>query len=312
MSKKLYLYLNPTLFRYGFPNHPLTTKRYEYFLERYSRVKDRFLECVVEVYDFECSESYLELFHSKGYIEFVKRMSELGSGFLDYGDTPAYKGVYEVSLTSVCATRDGVLRTLDGGIAVNLAGGWHHAFRDRASGFCVFNDIGVAIESIRDRAIKILYIDIDAHHGDGVYYPYESDPNIYIFDIHESPQFLFPGTGFSYEIGSGNAVGTKLNIEMMPGADGSQLLEAVKKIDEFIGDKEFGYVIIQAGTDGLKGDPITHLEYDVDSFVEAVKYFVSIALDRSVGVTLLGGGGYQPEVFGDVWVRLVEELCGML
>lgn len=312
MSKKLYLYVNPILFKYGFPNHPLTTRRYEYFLKRYNKIKEMFSDCILEVNDFECDESYLELFHSKGYIEFVKRMSEFGSGFLDYGDTPAYKGVYEVSLASVCATRDGVLKSLDGGVSINLAGGWHHAFRDRASGFCVFNDIGVAIESIRDRAVKILYIDIDAHHGDGVYYSYESDPNIYIFDIHESPRFLFPGTGFSYEIGSGPAIGTKLNIEMMPGADGQMLLEGVRKLEDFIKDKEFGYVIIQAGTDGLKGDPLTHLEYDVESFIEAVKYFISIAFERGLGVTLLGGGGYQPEVFGEVWIKIVENVCEML
>lgn len=308
----MYLYINPILFKYGFPNHPLNVERYQEFLNRFERIRDEYIDCIVEVNEFRCSESYLKLFHTKGYIEYVKRLSELGSGFLDYGDTPAYKGVYDVSLVSVCATRDAVLKTIDGGVAVNLAGGWHHAFRDRASGFCVFNDIGVAIESIRDVALNILYIDIDAHHGDGIYYSYESDPNILIFDIHESPRFLFPGTGYSYETGKGEAVGTKVNIEVMPGADGNILLNEVRNIDEFITEKEFGYVIIQAGTDGISGDPLTHLDYDIDSFVKAVKYLVSIAFDRGVGVTLLGGGGYQPKVFGEVWIRIITEICGML
>ncbi len=311
MSKKVYLYVNETLFKYGFPNHPLTVERYRYFLDEYSRVKEE-LDCVEEIDEFECDESYLELFHTKGYIEYVKRMSDLGSGYLDYGDTPAYKGVYEVSLISVCATRDSVLRTLDGGIGVNLAGGWHHAYRDRASGFCVFNDIGVAIESLRDKGIKILYVDIDAHHGDGVYYPYEDDPNVLIFDVHESPRFLFPGTGFSYEIGSGVAIGTKLNVEMMPGSTGKDLLSEVEKLHSFIEDKDFGYLILQAGTDGLEGDPLTHLKYDVDSFVESVRKIVSIAVERGVGATLLGGGGYQPGKFGVVWTRIIKNLCGLL
>ena len=303
----VYLYINPTLFKYGFPNHPLTTVRYERFLKYYrGSYRPR---CVVEIDSYPCSEEYLLLFHTEKYVQYVKRMSELGYGYLDYGDTPAYKGVFEVSLNTVCATRDAVLKTLDGGVAVNLAGGWHHSFRDRASGFCVFNDIAVAIESIRDRVSKIMYIDIDAHHGDGVYYPYEEDPSIYIFDIHESPRYLFPGTGYSYENGRGPGLGTKVNVEMDPGSDGKDLLSKLDRLKDFIEEVKPGYFILQAGTDGLEGDPLTHLEYDVKSFVEMVVSIVKIAVDMGRGITLLGGGGYQPDKFGYVWNEILKRIC---
>ncbi len=305
---KVYLYINDTLFRYGFPSHPLTTSRYQYFLKYYRSHRDR-LGCVEEVNRYPCKDEYLTLFHTEEYVRYVKQMSELGYGYLDYGDTPAYKGVYEVSLHTVCATRDAVLRTLKGGIAVNLAGGWHHSFRNRASGFCVFNDIAVAIESIRERVLNIMYIDIDAHHGDGVYYSYEADPSIYIFDIHETPRFLYPGTGYSYENGSGPAKGTKINVEMEPGSKGIDLLRQLDKLVGFIDKASPEYFILQAGTDGLAGDPLTHLEYDVESFIEMVLTIIKIAVDRGIGITLLGGGGYQPEKFGYVWVEIVKRIC---
>src|SRR4029077_7880234 len=163
-------------------------------------------------------EEVLSLFHEKGHIEFVRKASTLGYGFLDQGDTPAFAGVLEAAEFAVGSTLACVEKVLSGEAdhAFNPVGGLHHARPDRSAGFCVFNDIGVAIETLRRRGIeRRLYVDIDAHHSDGVFYPFEQDRKVFIFDVHEDGRFLYPGTGKEIETGEGGAVGTKVNVPLL-------------------------------------------------------------------------------------------------
>jgi acetoin utilization protein AcuC len=120
--------------------------------------------------------------------------------------------------------------------AFNPIGGLHHARRSSAGGFCVFNDIGiVALMARKKYAINnIAYVDIDAHHGDGVYYEFEDDPMLFIADIHEDGRFLYPGTGTESEIGTGKAKGTKLNIPLEPNSNDNDFIAAFDKVEEFI------------------------------------------------------------------------------
>ncbi len=144
----------------------------------------------------------IERFHTNEYIDRVIAHCQLGKGFLDNGDTPAIQGLYESSLAVVGASLFVTEEIISGRFkrAFVPIAGLHHAKRDSAGGFCVFNDIGVVIETLRKihGVNRIAYIDIDAHHGDGVYYSYEEDPNLIFVDVHEDGRFLFPGTGFPW------------------------------------------------------------------------------------------------------------------
>ena len=159
----------------------------------------------------EATTEELERFHPRAYLDQVRVLSVLGEGFLDCGDTPAFPGVFEAGAYVVGTTLDACRRVMRGDLlhAFVPIAGLHHGRRDSAGGFCVFNDIGVAVEMLRHEfgIERVLYVDIDAHHGDGVFYEYESDPSLYIVDFHEDGRFLFPGTGDVSETGTGAAAG---------------------------------------------------------------------------------------------------------
>lgn len=297
---------------YGFPHpHPLSVERVEQFYRKLDTLDiDRDLNYFQSSGD---DESKLLLFHEKNYIDFVRRKSERGEGYLDDGDTPAYKGIYLSSRrvvydTLMCATMilDGIT---DHGF--NPSGGLHHAFPNRAAGFCVFNDIGVLVNFIRSRykLRRILYIDIDAHHGDGVFYSFDSDPEVVILDIHEDGRFLFPGTGSPEERGKGIATGTKLNICLPPGAKDDSLLNALVSSEQFILDSRADFVIVQCGADGLAGDPITHLKYSLEDYDNAIQWIHRISHRISSGrLLLLGGGGYNVTNVSSAWIRAMKRI----
>ncbi len=313
---KTLLFMDDLLFKYGFPNHPLTPLRYFYFkefLRDYGIASEEDLDILGSS---TADESLLSLFHTMPYIMRVKDFSERGYGLLDRGDTPAYKGVFEIASSSVYATVEAVKKAVAGeySFTVNLAGGWHHAMRDRAGGFCVFNDIGVAIEYLKmwkARVFPILYIDIDAHHGDGVYYSFEEDPYVYIFDIHEDGRYLYPGTGFSHEVGRGLAKGTKKNIPLPPYSGDDELLRYIEMACEFARNINPGIIILQGGLDGLAGDPLTHLNYTVDGYINSVRRILEAAVDLGIGLVFLGGGGYQARVVARTWIDVIKLMLSL-
>ena len=188
-----------------------------------------------------------------------------GEGFLDAGDTPAWRGVYEAAADVVGATllaSDEIMEGRARRAFVPIAG-LHHAARGGAAGFCVFNDCGVAVEMLRhNHGLKrIAYVDIDAHHGDGVYYGFESDPDLIFADIHEDGRYLYPGTGREDEIGRGAAAGTKLNIPVPPGSDDTVFEAEWPQVLEHLRKHEPEFILLQAGADSVEGDPITHMRY---------------------------------------------------
>jgi acetoin utilization protein AcuC len=293
-----------TLYSFG-PSHPLNSSRILKFYELLPR-DFVFLDPVM------AKEEEITLFHKRDYVEFVKRMSEKGFGYLDYGDTPAFKGVYEASAYVVGSTLRALDSILKGEVdhAFNPMGGLHHARRGSAAGFCVFNDIGVLFEVARKRGLnKILYIDIDAHHGDGVYYEYEEDPEIFIVDIHEDGRFLYPGTGFEWEIGKGKAEGTKLNITLQPGDGDSEFLARFEEAKKFMERINPDLVVVQCGGDCLEGDPITHLRCSSRVHKEVIRTAHEISHRKANGrLIALGGGGYNPEKVALAWVDVIKEM----
>ena len=140
--------------------------------------------------------------------------------------------------------------------------GLHHAARDRAAGFCVFNDCGVAIEQLKRAGLKrVAYVDIDAHHGDGVFYGFEEDAAVIFADLHEDGRYLYPGTGFAGETGRGLAAGTKLNVPLPPGADDAVFAQRWPAVLAHLETFAPEFVLLQCGADSIAGDPITHLRF---------------------------------------------------
>jgi len=307
------LVTGPEIAAYGFPQgHPFGPDRHAAFMARLERspVAPR-LERIAAP---QATRAELELFHTPAYIDRVERLSAAGSGLLDQGDTPAYPGVYEAAAAVVGGTLAALARIVAGPIprAFIPIGGLHHARRDGAAGFCVFNDCGVAIEAARrvHGIEKVAYVDIDAHHGDGVFYAFETDPDLAFADIHEDGRFLYPGTGARAETGRDAARGTKLNIPLPPGADDAVFEQAWSEIEAYLERARPELILLQCGTDSLAGDPITHLEFTPQAHAHAARRLRVLAEQYGHGrVLAMGGGGYNRHNLAEGWTRVVEELA---
>lgn len=256
----------------------------------------------------------LMLFHSPEYVEFVSEMSRSGAGFLDAGDTPAFPGVFEAASDVVGTTLAAVDAVMAGDASrafVPIAG-LHHAGRDKAAGFCVFNDCGVAVEYLRSQhgLKRIAYIDIDAHHGDGVFYAFDDDPDLVFADIHEDGRYLYPGTGAASETGRGAAVGTKLNLPLPPGAGDEEFDQVWPLVLDFIAGQAPEFLILQCGADSLAGDPITHLRFSENAHARAAADLCLLADQVCEGrIVGTGGGGYNRENLARAWTRVVESFA---
>lgn len=298
--------------RYGFPGgHPFGPDRYGAFLREFEQ---RGLGArVTSLEPPPAGVDELLMFHSSAYVDFVQRSSEHGSGMLDGGDTPSFPGVYEAAACVVGASLGAAEWIMAGGRrrAFVPIGGLHHAARDRAAGFCVFNDCGVVIEALRRRhGLKcIAYIDIDAHHGDGVYYAFEDDPEVVIADLHESGETLYPGTGTAAEVGRGAATGTKLNVPLTAGSGDAQFQQVWPAMLEHIARFEPQFLILQCGADSVAGDPLANLLLTPAAHARAARDLCGLADQLQHGRMLaLGGGGYHRGNLAQAWSAVVEEL----
>jgi len=309
------VYLGEGLAAYNFgPDHPFGPMRHRAFEAEF---RDRGLDRVVEVRaPASASRAELERFHTPGYLAEVQARSRTGGGYLDWGDTPAFPGVYEAAATVVGTTLAALGQIMDGTCArafVPIAG-LHHARRDGAAGFCVFNDCGVAIETLTGvyGLSRIAYVDIDAHHGDGVYYAFADDPRVIVVDFHEDGRFLYPGTGGAGERGTGPGVGTKLNCPMPPHADDQALRAAWPEAERFLDSHRPEFVLLQCGADSLAGDPIAHLRYTAQTHRFVAERLARLAERHARGRLLaLGGGGYEPTNLARAWCGVVEALVGV-
>ena len=255
----------------------------------------------------------LERFHSKEYIDFVRRRCDEDSGFLDGGDTPARRGLYDAASFVVGAALHATNRimTEKAANAFLPIGGLHHAGREHAAGFCVFNDIGVVIETLRKvyGIHRIAYVDIDVHHGDGVYYAYEEDPHLYFADIHEDGRWQYPGTGAEHEQGRGAGLGSKINICLQPGDGDTEFLNAFEKVEEHLRNNTPEFILLQCGADGLAGDPLGKLNYSARAHVHAAQRMCAIAASACKGrILAMGGGGYSRFNLAAAWTGVVKGL----
>jgi acetoin utilization protein AcuC len=306
----VFVYRGTALASYGFGNdHPFGPDRHDVFQ---AELASAGLGSAVHYAEpRRATVDHLALFHTPEYIDRVSQLSREGQGFLDAGDTPAFPGVFEAAsdvVGTTLAAVDAVMRGETSRAFVPIAG-LHHAARANAAGFCVFNDCGVAVEYLRKAygLRRIAYVDIDAHHGDGVFYGFEDDPDLLFADIHEDGRFLYPGTGSAEETGTGPARGTKLNIPMAPGAGDRDFDVAWARIAEYIDVASPEFILFQCGADSLAGDPLTHLSYSEEAHAGAAVSLCQLADRHCAGrIVGTGGGGYSRRNLARAWTRVVE------
>lgn len=252
------------------------------------------------------AEAVLRGFHTPEYLE-VLRAANAGQDVpvphrygLGPGDNPIWPGMYEASALACGGSIQAAELVATGEVdrAFAFAGGLHHAMPDRASGFCYLNDAVLAIQALGPWGLRVCYIDIDAHHGDGVQYAFYDRPDVLTISTHERGDRLFPGTGFVEEIGAGAGRGYAVNLPLQPYTDDAVYLEAFDAVVPPI-VRAFGpdVVVVQLGIDGHRTDPLTHLALSVDGFAEAVRRILTLA-PRLVA---LGGGGYDLANVARAW-----------
>ncbi|HSM29055.1 MAG TPA: acetoin utilization protein AcuC [Woeseiaceae bacterium] len=310
MSDPVLVYKGDEIAAYGFGDpHPFGTDRHDVFHRELAEAS--LGDAIRYMTPRRASVDELLLFHMPEYIDKVSRMSEEGRGYLDEGDTPALPGIFDAAcdvVGTMLAAVDAVMHG-EGKRAFVPIAGLHHAARDRAAGFCVFNDCGVAAEYLRQRhgLSRIAYVDIDAHHGDGVFYGFADDPDLIFADIHEDGRYLYPGTGAAQETGTGRARGTKLNVPLAPGADDAEFRMAWRQVEAYLDAAEPEFIIFQSGADSLEGDPITHLCFSEQAHADAAATLCRLA-DKHCSGRLVGagGGGYNRQNIARAWTRVVQ------
>jgi acetoin utilization protein AcuC len=315
MGHRLCVYVGEALGRYGFgQDHPFGPDRHDAFFREFQRLHLDDHPHIALCNPVSATQNQIEWFHEHAYVEKVKELSQTGGGYLDYGDTPAVKGIYEtaaVVVGTVLNGLDNIITRQCEKVFIPIAG-LHHARRHSAAGFCVFNDCGVAIEALRKKhgIQKIAYVDIDAHHGDGVFYSFEDDPYLYIVDFHEDGHYLYPGSGFADETGKGLAKGTKLNINMPPDSGDAMFLSKWREAEAFIETLSPEFILFQSGADSIAGDPITHLRYTPDSHAYAADRLCYLANKYAQGrLLVMGGGGYNRGNLARAWCAVVKKIA---
>ncbi|MFC7061498.1 acetoin utilization protein AcuC [Halobacillus seohaensis] len=264
------------------------------------------------------TDSELQLFHSNKYIKAVKRAGHgdlTEDEGLEYGigteDTPMFKGMHEASSLLVGSTLSAIDAVISGKAdhALNLGGGLHHGFERKASGFCIYNDGAVGIKYIREHTdYKVLYVDTDAHHGDGVQWAFYDDPNVCTFSIHETGRYLFPGTGNVNERGLKEGYGYSFNLPIDAFTEDESFLEvyesAFSKIVEFF---KPDIIVTQNGADAHFLDPLTHLCSTMKIYERIPLIAHQLAHKHCKGRWVaLGGGGYDiwrvvPRAWAQIW-----------
>ncbi len=242
----------------------------------------------------------LAFFHKMDYIEAVER-GEAGDV-----DTPIAKALFDPARLSVGATLRAVEAVLKDGykIAVNICGGWHHAFEDRARGFCVFNDVAIGARYAQKLGAKrIFIIDWDEHHGDGTQRAFYEDDDVFTLSIHQHPATQYPYvSGYEDENHA-----TNLNIPIIPGRSETEIIrEVIPTLSLKIRPFKPDLIIVQMGVDGHKEDPMSSIDLGDRFYEEISKVVARCAKNLGVGVVLLGGGGFNFPKTAELWKMIVK------
>jgi acetoin utilization protein AcuC len=305
------LVYGPRSVTYDFgPDHPLTPRRFGPGISLLEA-----LGAAPGLAPEPASDVELEWIHDAAYVDVVKAFSREPLGppraGIGPGDTPAFAGMHDAS----AAVAGGSLRAMEailGGDVIHAfhpGGGLHHAMPGRASGFCVYDDPALAIARARRDGLRVLYVDLDVHHGDGVQAIHWSDPGVMTVSIHETGLALFPGTGFPDELGGGDALRTKVNLPLDPGTGERGWLAALELVLPALAEAFQPEVVVsQHGADAHAFDPLAHLLVTTTAMGAAARLVDSLAHRWAGGRWLAtGGGGYDvyrvvPRAWSQVWL----------
>jgi acetoin utilization protein AcuC len=271
----------------------------------------------------QATENELMLVHSIGYIEAVREASDWGFGTrmamgLGTEDNPVYPGMHDIAALTCGSTIRCIDEVLSGRRrrAFSIAGGMHHAHRSRAAGFSVYNDasVGIAVARQKQPGLKVLYIDIDAHHGDGVQESFAGSAEVFTISIHESGLYTFPGTGFPGECGYGPGEGFAANVPLPAYATDECFAVA---FDQVVAPAARAFrpdiIVAQLGVDAHHDDPQTELGMTIPGYRSLVRGIIGLADELCDGrLAALGGGGYHiVEVVPLAWTWMMAELGGV-
>jgi len=257
----------------------------------------------------------LKKFHSARYLHALKTAAKgrwdteaLGMG-IGTPDCPVFAGMYDYSVLATGGTLTAVKLILSGTaeVAFNPSGGFHHAGPEKASGFCYINDVALACTILAEEGKRVLYIDVDVHHGDGVAYGFYDRRDVMTISFHESPGTLFPGTGREDEIGSGQGKGYCVNVPLPVGTYDEVYMKAFEAIAlPLIGAYNPDVIVFELGADALAGDPLAHLYLTNNVYAEVVEHLLSF--DKPIVAT--GGGGYNVSKTVRAWALAWSILTG--
>ena len=264
----------------------------------------------------QATEEEVLWYHTPAY---MKGVAALGRGEtsidpssfnLGPGDNPAYEGIYDAAMWSTGASMRAVelLLSDEAEAAFSISGGLHHAMPGYAYGFCVFNDPVIAIKAMVSAGMRVAYVDIDCHHGDGVQHAFYDTDAVLTISMHESGAFLFPGTGFTQETGAGRGRGYAVNVPLYPYTSDEVYLWALGEVvlpllEVFRPDA----LVTQLGIDSHYLDPITHLALTVQGFEGAVAQLAGAAPPKWLA---LGGGGYDLHAVARAWTLAYGVMTG--
>ncbi|MCG6916595.1 MAG: acetoin utilization protein AcuC [Deltaproteobacteria bacterium] len=292
---------------YG-PQHPLKVERLQLTMDLISAYglfetsEDPWIEAQ------EADEQDLLLVHSKEYLQILKEANDgkappqgwkygLGSG-----DNPVFPGLYDWSLLVTGATVECVRQIMEEHrkIAFNIGGGLHHAMESRASGFCYLNDPAVGIAKMVQDGLRVLYLDVDVHHGDGVQAAFYDTDQVLTISLHQHGQTLFPGTGFPDEMGKGKGKGYAVNVPLAPGTDDDLYLSVfMEVVPPLVHAYKPDVLVTQLGVDSLSTDPLATMDLTVNGFSKLVGEMKSWDLKW----VALGGGGYNMMNVARAWTK---------
>ncbi len=307
-----------TSYNFG-PSHPMAPVRIELTMALARELG--ILDGLDVVGAAEASDDDLNLIHSAQYIEKVHKLSD-DPTFIDpsiglgTADNPVFAQMHEASALVAGASVEAARRVWTGQAprAVNIGGGLHHAMRDHASGFCIYNDVALAIRWLLDNgAQRVAYVDVDAHHGDGVQSMFYDDPRVLTISIHEGPQTLFPGTGYATETGGEGAEGSSVNVALPPGtADAGWLRAFHAVVPQLVREFKPDILVTQHGCDSHMDDPLTNLMLSVDGQRASYVALGDLAHEVCGGKWVAtGGGGYAVmDVVPRAWAHLLAIVSG--
>lgn len=320
MSDRACVVFDEQLTTYNFgQSHPMAPVRIELTMQLAGELG--ILEELDVVGAAPATDDELALIHSPAYIERVHKLSDHPthsdpSHGLGTEDNPVFAHMHEASALVAGASVEAARRVWTGQAprAVNIAGGLHHAMPANASGFCIYNDVALAIRWLLDNgAQRVAYVDVDAHHGDGVQTMFYDDPRVLTISIHEGPQTLFPGTGFSTETGGEGAEGSSANMPLPPGTSDAGWLRAFHAVvPPLVREFKPDVLVTQHGCDSHMDDPLTNLMLSVDGQRASYIALRDLAEEVCGGKWVAtGGGGYAVmDVVPRAWSHLLAIVAG--